>query len=479
MHRSAFAINRSINKKAGAIFFATAIMLMALLLNSAPAQATEGSQPDLRIQSTESYWASYTDYQLKRLGVSVNLRNAGASKAFAVQVTGLTASSGVVVNTALPANVGDIDAGQTVSLQLQYSLPPSVTSFRSYLAASANDAYGNSYSYPAPAPDNGKKIGFSVGDNFASLSDQELENAFADIAGLGVGWLRFDMAWSAAQPNSADSYSWSRFDRIVSAANRYNIKLLPILTYTPRWARRQECIDTFKCAPADPAAFATYAAAAAARYSSMGIHTWEIWNEPNLGLFWKPSPDAAAYTDLLERSYTSIKAVDSQATVIGAGLSDPAGSSGGNIDPRVFLNTMYQNGAKDYMDAVGYHPYSFPNLPSTTLDWSGWSIMGDVSYSIRSVMTSNGDGNKQIWATEFGCPTDGPTWRGDETVQAQIVRDGIQQMDAKPWLASLFLYSYKDLGTDPDTMENFFGLIRFDGSRKPAYFELQDVLAER
>lgn len=444
-----------------------------------PSQSSQGSgaPPNLIIASTSAYWGSFSDYLQSRLSVSSTLLNSGSIDAYNVTITGSNTTSGVELGSNLPVTVGDIGAAGSAVATLHYIVPTGTASFRQIITATAEDGNGNTYTYGSTqSPGAGKKIGISVGDNLADLSDQDLDSALADIASLGVGWIRFDMAWSAAQPNGPASYNWARFDRIVAAANRHNLQLVPILTYTPAWARPATCSDSFKCGPADPAQFASYAAAASARYAPMGIHTWEIWNEPNISQFWKPAPDAAAYTNLLKKSYNSIKQVDPLATVVSAGLSDPAGSAGGNLDPRDFLIQMYKNGAKDYMDAVGYHPYSFPNIPSGPT-WTGWSVMGDTNPSIRSIMVSYGDGNKQVWATEFGSPTNGPTWRGDELLQAVMMRDGVQQIANKPWVAGLFLYSYRDLGTDTSTIENFFGIVRFDGSKKPAYYELKKVLA--
>ena len=43
--------------------------------------------------------------------------------------------------------------------------------------------------------------------------------------------------------------------------------------------------------------------------------------------------------------------------------------------------------------------------------------------------------------------------------------------------APLFIYSYKDLGTSADTNENFFGIIRNDGTPKPAYAAIKQLLS--
>ena len=438
-------------------------------------QPSQNARPNLSIDSMAAFWGSYDDYAQRELTVTSTLRNSSPNGAYNVAITGSSASSGVTLETQLPLSVGNIAPNSTANQTYKFVVPAGIASFRQLINASAQDADGNTYSYqPSQSVSPNEKIGISVGDNFADLSDQDLDNSMADIASLGVSWVRFDMAWDLAQPNGPGSYNWPRFDRIVAAATRHNLRLVPILAYTPAWARPANC-TSFQCAPADPAQFATYAAAAASHYASMGIHTWEIWNEPNINAFWLPAPDPAAYTQLLQASYTAIKTVDPQAMVISGGLS-PADNTAGHIAPRDFLTAMYRNGAKNYMDAVGDHPYSFPALPSSLLSWSGWSQMADLTPSIHSIMVANGDGNKQVWATEFGCPTNGPNWQGDELLQTAMIKDAVQQVSTNPWVAGLFLYSYKDLGTSTNTIQNFFGLVRYDGSKKPAYFELRNDL---
>src|SRR6202043_251802 len=119
-------------------------------------------------------------------------------------------------------------------------------------------------------------------------------------------------------------------------ARSRNLTLLPILAYTPPWARPPGCA-TPKWAPADPNAFATFAAAAASRYAPMGIHTWEIWNEPNIVGFWQPTPNVTQYVNLLKATSKAIKAVDPQSFIVSGGLA-PTGASNGNIPQLDFFS---------------------------------------------------------------------------------------------------------------------------------------------
>ena len=143
--------------------------------------------------------------------------------------------------------------------------------------------------------------------------------------------------------------------------------------------------------------------------------------------------------------------------------------------PVDFLTRLYANGARDSFDAVGYHPYSFPARPSHPAPSDGWSQMAATGPSLRSVMIANGDTAKQIWMTEFGAPTGGQN-AVTEDAQAAIIRDAVTLAPTYAWAGPLFIYSYQDLGTSRSTNENFFGVLRFDGSPKASYEMLQSLV---
>lgn len=330
-----------------------------------------------------------------------------------------------------------------------------------------------------------------MGEDLSWMDNETLNTAFDNFTSLGVGWVRMDFSWASIQPATSSVYDWTNIDRVVAAANARNIKVLPILAYTPAWARPSGCNDE-KCAPADPAKFATFAAQAAKRYAPLGIHTWEIWNEPNISVFWQPAPDASKYSNLLIAASVAIKIQDSQAKIITGGLS-PADTSGTDISPIDFLSRIYQNSAEPFFDAVGMHPYTYPFLATDRNPWSAWLQMYFTRTSLRSVMEQYGDSGKQIWLTEFGAPTGGPgleamaainNFSGEydhvsESLQAQIVSNAINDCNSLSFSGPLFWYSYQDLGTDTSTNENFFGLVRYDGSHKPAYDVFKTLISAK
>jgi hypothetical protein len=86
-------------------------------------------------------------------------------------------------------------------------------------------------------------------------------------------------------------------------------------------------------------------------------------------------------------------------------------------------------------------------------------------------MTSYGDGAKQIWGTEFGYPTGGQQSMSEQT-QADYVNPTIDTWYSHSFAGPLLWYCGRDSGTSAIDREDHFGLLRYDGSAKPAYLAL-------
>lgn len=334
------------------------------------------------------------------------------------------------------------------------------------------------------------QAGLSYGDTLVWMSDGDLAAALDDARAVHAGWIRADLSWDNIQNDGPEWFQWQLFDRVVKAASARGLAVLPVLAYTPPWARPAGC-DSHACAPADPARFAAFAQAAARRYAPMGIHTWEIWNEQNTTGFWKPSPSPEAYTTLLKATSQAIKGVDPSARLVLGGLASKL-TSGGNFSQADFLASVSALGGNRLVDAIGYHPYTYPYLPSATTSFrTAWEKMASSENSLRSVLTTYGTPDLPIWLTEYGAPTGGPGTASDgspatigpttthvtEAHQARIATDAVKTAAADPYVKTLFWYADRDLGTDPSSSENFYGIRRADGSAKPAFQALSDAIA--
>lgn len=317
--------------------------------------------------------------------------------------------------------------------------------------------------------------GINAGE-LAMLDGHVRQQQIRQFGALGVCWVRLDFDWSAIQPDSARTYDWARYDATVSGLSAAGLRVLGLLAYTPSWANGGKASRYFP--PQDSAAFARFAQQAAARYGPHQVQAWEIWNEPNLAQFWQPAADPDAYAELLKGASAAIRAAAPGALVISGGLAQPYPSER-DWDARQFLARFYAAGAGPFVDGIGNHPYTTPQLPSSPLA-ANWRKMGDASPSMRDIMIRNGDGGKRIWITEFGAPTAGTSpypvvvteWR-----QARMVEDAYRMGRRSPWSGPVFWYNYADYcplsATAPS--ECFYGLVRHDGSPKPAYAAFRAV----
>lgn len=329
---------------------------------------------------------------------------------------------------------------------------------------------------PAPA----QKIvsGIAAGYILSTMTEAQIRNYFTEMNKLGMTWVRFDIDWSGVQRNGPTSYSWTEIDRIVKLGNEYGINMLAILAYSPSWAAKSGCVAGQKCAPKDPALFATFAGVAATRYKN-NIAAWEIWNEPNMDYFWSPKANGTDYAAVLKAGYTAIKAVQPGAIVVTGGLS-PVTSSRTTVDPLVFLKDMYAAGGKGSFDAVGHHPYTYALSPASTLPWNHWYQM----YKIYDLMNQNGDAAKKIWITEIGAPTGGAGVgrelgalnfaHGSDYLTQNAQAETMSALIAESskitrWLGPVFWYSLVDINSKSSDPEGHFGLITSDNKYKAAH----------
>ncbi|MDY6996156.1 MAG: cellulase family glycosylhydrolase [Actinomycetota bacterium] len=292
-----------------------------------------------------------------------------------------------------------------------------------------------------------------------TLSPADLERELDAVAATGASWLRVLFDWNLIEP-SKGQYQWAVVDRIVDAAAARDLRVLGNIAFTPGWARGPQSF--FTAPPDNPDDFGAFATAVVEHFGSR-VSDWEIWNEPNLPLFWGFQGNAAPrYTELLKAAYVAIKDAQPSSTVVSAGLSRAVGGH----SPPSFMTQMYAAGAKGYFDAAAMHPYVFPGGLAVDPE-NGWSDVGRV----REVMVANGDGGKKIWMTEFGAPTSDPGAEGvSQQQQARQITDILWAASELPYSGPAFIYSIRDLdsGARGNREANFGALLTSDWQPKVA-----------
>src|SRR6185437_9266786 len=117
--------------------------------------------------------------------------------------------------------------------------------------------------------------------------------------------------------------NWAPQDAVVKGAMARGIQILGTIAYTPAWARASGTTDKYP--PTNISDYGNFCKATAQHFGPMGVHAYEVWNEPNTGGMFSPSPNIAKYTAMLKACYTAIKSVDSNSIVMTGGTA-PAGS---------------------------------------------------------------------------------------------------------------------------------------------------------
>jgi hypothetical protein len=313
-------------------------------------------------------------------------------------------------------------------------------------------------------------------------ADPTRQRTMAAIAGTGARVLRQSFYWSVMEPQPGH-YDFSLYDGYVAAAANANLSVLPILFDPPAFRSARPAVGARRGTypPANYSEFAYFAATLVRRYGPGGefwqrhpelpqlpIRSWQVWNEPNIPVYWPSGPNPAQYAAMLRTVGEGIKAVDPGARVITAGLNDS--ELGMKLVP--FLQGMYRAGAKGSFDALALHPYA----PASDL------VVAQVSRAVRE-LRRNGDSARTL-VTELGWATGSRSRRAlvvSEAGQSALIRRTISQLAGyrgRLRLDGVFYFNWRDVAAAPGTGDRWglhTGLLRQDGSPKPALRALTDV----
>ncbi|TQR86317.1 hypothetical protein D8S82_12100 [Mycobacterium hodleri] len=299
-------------------------------------------------------------------------------------------------------------------------------------------------------------------------SQAEINTALDALQSVGITDIRVLVPWAAVEPVPGWR-DWSAVDRVINSAAARNIKVLAVLNSPPTWAAVE---NTWPLAgmPKDNAQFAAFAGLAAARYKGK-VTAWEVWNEPNGINFWQPGPNAAQYTALLKAAYPAIKAADPDAVVVAASVGSVIDWGDVMVNPVRFVSEMYAAGAAGYFDALSFHPYQY----TTPFTQGGYLYESPLNQANRiyALMVANGDGNKKIWATEYGEPSSVV----DDANQAAYLGDFLRGWRTLSFAGPTFIHNLVDKA-DGDPVEGSFGLFHPDWTPKQAASTVVTVIAE-
>ncbi|MDB5104479.1 MAG: hypothetical protein JWP91_2168 [Fibrobacteres bacterium] len=280
------------------------------------------------------------------------------------------------------------------------------------------------------------------------------DKALDALEGAGMAFLRMDLGWAGIE-KAKGIYDFSAFDGLVASASARGLQVHFILDYSnPLYA------------PGPPleaaavAGFKAFASAAAAHFKGK-VPSYEVWNEPNISVFWNP-PDPAAYAALCKEAIAAVHAADPGAKVSTGGVSE--------VDWPFVRKAMGAGGAAG-ADAIGVHPYRGSH-PETLID--------QVVLLRESVRQAFPAGSPPLWDTEWGYTSSDFGPGTSVPARALHARYTVRRI-LTSWAAGFpFIVNYDllDDGPDPLEREHNFGLLTTALEDKPAMTAVR-VLAAR
>jgi len=331
-------------------------------------------------------------------------------------------------------------------------------------------------------------LGMVSNDAFAAGPVQRAQ-ILAGERRTGVQLLRQTFDWSTIEPQRG-RYDFAGLDAYLAATARAGLWVLPVVFGRPGFEPAQRpagapVTATTTFPPARLGDFAAFAAALTRRYGPGGtfwrahpdlparpIRAWQIWNEPNLPVYWGGRPSAAGYVAMLSAAARAIRAVDPHAEIVTAGIPD----SKLGIGLATYVDEMLAAGARGSFDTLAINPYAASDL----------GVLAAAG-GARQLLDAAGLTGTPIWLTELGWASGGPpsSFTVGATRQAQYVLGAITSLArAAPRLhiRGVVYFDWRDAppyAGGQDFWGLHTGLLTITGAGKPAlsaYYQAAGVL---
>ena len=318
----------------------------------------------------------------------------------------------------------------------------------------------------------------------------DLVETVARLRLAGATHTRESIAWYRVEP-ARGRWTFAAIDPWVRESARQGLRIVALLDGPPEWATGTGDRHVAPVAGQALADYANYARRLVERYGTNGtfwsenpdvpklpIVEWDVWNEPYMSHFWRNGgehawPDPGGYARMFKAVVAEARKADPHAKFM---AEVEISSSDASNQP--FLSRMFDAvpDLAQYMDIASSHPYVGLNgrspevCAAETTDMSNRYNFCRVK-TLRRILDRHGAQGAKLWLTEFGystCPACS-RWQVSEETQAQYVHDAFRLL--RHWgVADGFIWwVYKTPMTDPGHAEDWMGLLRADGSPKPAW----------
>lgn len=298
---------------------------------------------------------------------------------------------------------------------------------------------------------------------------------------LGAGWTRVRLPWADLQPNNDGEWNDSFFTEAqLNAEIAAGREVVGLIVNTPHWALEDGNVPGVPrglyARDDDPNnVWATFVRQIVGRYAGR-INHWIVWNEPDI---WQPSypgrtwgGDEKSFYQLQRVAYNVIKATNPNAVVH---LSAFTYFWDTNYGRTPFFSRLLDLMVKD-PSAPGNNYYF--DVASANLYFRTDNVYDLIAWHHQQMRERGFD--KPLWLTETNAaPSTDPAWPVAEpefTITLDEQAHFIIQSFAMALAAGtqrIAIYKMADVPGDHAANPEPFGLIREDGSRRPAFAAFQ------
>ena len=304
------------------------------------------------------------------------------------------------------------------------------------------------------------------------------DTALGLIRAADCSWVVQLLDWSEIEPLPGQ-YFWEYPDAVVRACQYYGLNLVVRLDHPPDWAVSSPGYGL----PLDADAYAAFVARVADRYRGQ-VQAYIIWNEPNLAQEWASQlPDPASYVELLRVAYAAVKENDPRALVVSAGLAPTNCIDATATDDRIYLQGMYEAGAREVFDILGAHPYGFA-YPPQDQHQAHQGLNFARLLDLREIVVRNDDAHKPVWATEVGWTTaavaEEQAWlQVSEIQQAAYLIGAFERATQEwPWLEMIAVWNLS-AGLQAEDEKRGYSIVDDAYRPSPAYVALAAMAKRR
>lgn len=303
-------------------------------------------------------------------------------------------------------------------------------------------------------------------------------------AETGVRAVREDISWAQTEPEP-NHYDWTNYDAVVRTATEAGLMVLPIIDDSPAWAAPSP-----GCLPSGTGPYASFVAAVVSRYGTGGtfwrenprlpsrpLRWYELWNEP-----WTSTcnRDPAVYARLVVAATNAGRAASPGVRFLIGGDTSYRTLDGTRSD---WIGGMFAAvpDLGKYFDALSIHPYGGAPAqftPAIAAD----NQPGRLELA-HAELAAHGAADKPLWVTEIGWSTcAGASGCVTESQQASYLHEFLRLATTtwRSFVRAVFVYDLRDSApSPPDNDQAWFGLLRPDLSKKPAWWVLFDAATGR